>query len=67
MFFTVITKNLVALKDGMGLRMKNLNITRVHRKIRFLSGEWGGGLHEKRIQRGHCLKKQRGDLDSLQI
>ena len=40
----------------MGLKMKNLNIRRVHRKLRFL-----GGIHEKPTHiGGNCLK--RGEL-----
>ena len=37
----------------MGLRMKHFNIMGVHRKIGFL-----GGVHEKPIYRGNCLKKR---------
>ena len=48
MIFSVTTKNLnweilnknLVLKEEMGLKMKNFNIVRVHRKIRFLT-EWG--------------------------
>ena len=42
------------LKDGMGLRMKNLNIMGVHCKIRFL----GEGVHEKPIYRRELLKRR---------
>ena len=31
----ILTKNLVTFKDGMGLRMKNLNIMGVHWKSDF--------------------------------
>ena len=50
MFFSVITKNLnweilsknlVTLKNGIGLRMKYYNIMGVHWKIRFLGGVSG--------------------------
>ena len=34
--------------------MKNFNIFGVHRKIRFLGG---GGIHEKPISMGDCLKR----------
>ena len=52
MFLSVITKNLnwkilrvyLLLKDGMGLRMKNFNIMRVHWKIqwRFTKNQYIG-------------------------
>ena len=42
--------------------MKNFNIFGAHGKIRVL----GGGVHEKPIYRGDCLKTV-GGLDSLQI
>ena len=60
MFFSVITKNfnweiltkdLVFLKDGMGLRIKNFNIMGVHWKIQFLEG----GARKSNIG-GNCLK-----------
>ena len=44
----------------MGLRMKHFKILGIHGRIRFL-----GGVHEKPIYRGDCLKK--GGLDNLQI
>ena len=48
----ILTKNLVTFKkDGMGLRMKNFNIMRIHWKIRFL-----GWVHEKPIYLGNRLK-----------
>ena len=40
----ILTKDLVFLKDGMRLRIKNLNIMGVHWKIQFLEGG-----HEKAI------------------
>ena len=36
--------------------MKNFNIMGVHWKIQFLGG--GGGVHEKSLYRGNCLKRQ---------
>ena len=53
------------LKDGMGLRMKNVNIMGVHWKILRLGGKEGG--HEKPIYRVELPKKGGGGLDSLQI
>ena len=44
----------------MGLRMKNFSIMRVHWKIRNL-----GGVHEKPIYRGNCLKKGLGQFAGL--
>ena len=46
------------LKDGMGLRVKNLNIMGVHSKIRFL----GEGGHEKPIYRRELLKRRAGTV-----
>ena len=40
----ILTKNLLFLKDEIGLTMKNFNIFRVHWKKRFL-----GWVHEKQI------------------
>ena len=40
----------------MGSRMKNFNIFGVHGKIQVLGGQ-GGGVHEKPIYRGDCLKR----------
>ena len=62
MFFSVITKNLNweilanfnFLKEGMGLRMKNFNIRRVHRKIRFLGEE----VMKNQYIGGNCLKRR---------
>ena len=34
----ILTKDLVLLKNGMWLRMKNFNIMWVHLKIQFLGG-----------------------------
>ena len=47
----ILTKNLVSLKDGMGLRMKSFNIIGFHWKIRFLGG------HKKPIYKGKWAKK----------
>ena len=64
MFLSVITKNLdweiLTLKSGMCLRMRNFNIMRVHRKFWFL----GSVVHEKPIYKGGLPKK--GSLDSVQ-
>ena len=38
----------------MVIRMKNFNILGVHRKVQLF---FGGGDHEKPIQRGDCLKR----------
>ena len=48
----ILTKNLVILKDGMGLRMKNFNIMGFTEKYSFQ----GRGVPEKPIYRGNCLK-----------
>ena len=63
----ISTKNLVTFKRWEGLRMKNLNIMRVHWKIQFL-GEKGGGAHGKPIYGGGggtCLK--RGCMDAWTV
>ena len=63
MFFSVInknlnweilTKNLVTFKRWDGVKMKNLNIIRVHWKTRFLGG---GLLTRKQYIGGKRLKK----------
>ena len=51
------------IEDEDGLRMKNFNIMRVHRKIRFL----GGAVMKNQYIGGNCLKRGGGGLDSLQI
>ena len=38
------------LQDGVGLKMKNVNIMGVHQFL----GEWG---HKKTIYMGNCLKR----------
>ena len=40
----ILTKNLVILKDKMGLRMENFNFGGIHWKVWFL----GGTVHENR-------------------
>ena len=66
MFFFVITKNLtweistknlVTFKRWEGLRMKNLNIMRVHWKIQFLGEKGGGGGSWKTNIWGELPKK----------
>ena len=47
----ILTKNLVTLKDEMGLRMKNVNIMGVHWKIWVL-----GRLHKKNSIKGELSK-----------
>ena len=65
MFFSVInknlnreilTKNLVTFKRWDGVKMKNLNIIRVHWKTRFL----GGGVFTKKQYIGGKRLKKRG-------
>ena len=48
----ILTKNLVTLKDKMGLRMKNFNILGVRRKIPVLEGE----LMKNQYGQGDCLR-----------
>ena len=49
----------------MGLRMKNINIVGIHRKICF-SGGGGGGLRKKK-KRGGGLPEKRGGLGQFEI
>ena len=44
------------IEDEDGLRMKNFNIMRVHRKIRFL----GGAVTKNQYIGGNCLKRGGG-------
>ena len=50
----ISTKNLVTLKDGIGLRMKNVNNMGVHWKIWFL----GGCMKNQYIGGVNCLKRE---------
>ena len=38
LIWEILTKNVVILKDGMRLKMKNFDIIGVHWKIQFLGG-----------------------------
>ena len=48
----------------MGLRMKNVNIVGIHRKICF-SGGWGGASQKTNIEGG--LPEKRGGLGQFEI
>ena len=54
----ILTKNLLTFPKWYGLRVKNVNIMGVHRKIRFLEG----GFAKKTIYRGNCLKMGLGQF-----
>ena len=45
----------------MGLTMKKFNILEIHWKTQFL-----GGVHEKPIERGDCLKRGLGQFAHLE-
>ena len=54
-----LIKNLVNLKDKMGLKMKIFNIFWVHWKIQFLGEEGGGGcLQKTNVEGGDYLKRE---------
>ena len=49
----------------MGLRMKNVNIVRIHRKISFLGGRGKGVSRKTNIEGG--LPEKRGGLGQFEI